>query len=276
MMRVPIVGIPCDRRVLGDHAYDLAGEKYIAAVRDGARAFPLLVPVLTPPVSIAELLGHVDGLLFTGALSNVAPHHYGGDAPRPGTRLDEARDETAIPVMRAAIDAGVPVLCICRGFQELNVVLGGTLHQHLQELPGHLDHRAPQGVPVEEKYLPAHQVRIVPDGAAAAVGAAAADGAVAADGLLARLLEGTLRDGSVEVNSLHEQGIDRVAPPLRVEAVSVDGVVEALSMKEPKGFVLGVQWHAEWNFADDPVSVALFTGFRKAVESYAQSREKIA
>lgn len=264
MVRVPTVGILCDRRVLGDHAYDLAGEKYIAAVRDGARALPLLVPVLTPPVSIAELLGHVDGLLFAGALSNVAPHHYGGDAPRPGTLLDEARDGTTIPVMRAAIDAGVPVLCICRGFQELNVVLGGTLHQHLQELPGHLDHRAPQGVPVEEKYLRVHGVRIAPDG------------------LLARLLEGTVRGGSVEVNSLHEQGIDRVAPPLRVEAVSpaaadgADGVVEALSMKEPKGFVLGVQWHAEWKFADDPVSTALFTGFGEAVRSYAQSRARIA
>ena len=257
MLRVPAVGILCDRRVLGDHAYDLAGEKYIAAVRDGVRALPLLVPVLTLPISTAELLGHIDGLLFTGTLSNIAPRHYGGEAPRPGTRLDE----TAIPVMRAAIDAGVPVLCICRGFQELNVVLGGTLHQHLQELPGHLDHRAPQGVPVEEKYLPAHQVRIVPDG------------------FLARLLEGTVRGGSVEVNSLHEQGIDRVAPPLRVEAVAAaaaDGAVEALSMKEPKGFVLGVQWHAEWKFADDPVSTALFTGFGEAVRSYAQSRAKIA
>src|SRR5258705_3835350 len=135
----PIVGIVCDRRKIGDHAFHMVGEKYIAAVREGSGALPLLIPALTPPLEPAQILASVDGLLFTGSSSNVAPHHYSGAPPRRNTLLDEARDATAIPVMRAAEKARVPMLCICRGFQELNVAFGGTLPQHPHEVVGFCD-----------------------------------------------------------------------------------------------------------------------------------------
>src|SRR5262245_58182862 len=130
-MRRPVVGIPCDRRMVGEHPFHRVGEKYILAVRDGSHALPLLIPSVTPALDAEDVFAAVDGLLFTGSHSNVAPHFYGGHDPREPDRLDVARDETALPLMRAAIARGVPTLCICRGFQELNVAMGGTLHQHL-------------------------------------------------------------------------------------------------------------------------------------------------
>src|ERR1700761_4337845 len=133
----PIVGIPCDHRLYGKHPFHMVGEKYIIAVRDGAGALPLLIPVLPNAIPADEILASIDGLFFTGSLSNVAPRFYGGAAPREGVLQDEFRDTTTLPLLKAAIAAGKPVFCVCRGFQELNVALGGTLHQHIQELPGH-------------------------------------------------------------------------------------------------------------------------------------------
>src|SRR5471032_553773 len=150
MSRAPIVGVPCDRRMMGRHPYHLAGEKYVTAVRDGSGALPLLIPVLEPPLSVPELLECIDGLLFTGSPSNVAPRHYGGATPREGVLQDEHRDATALPLLKAAIEAGKPVLCVCRGFHELNVALGGTLHQHVHEVPGRLDHREKPDVSLDE------------------------------------------------------------------------------------------------------------------------------
>src|SRR6185369_7665260 len=183
-------------------------------------------------------LAAVDGLLFSGAPSNVAPHHYGAGL-RPGTELDERRDATALPLLRAAIAAGKPLLAICRGFQELNVALGGSLHQHVHEIPGRLDHREPAGAPRELEYAPAHPIAIVPDG------------------LLARV------SGMVDamVNSLHHQGIDRLAPGLKIEAQAPDGQIEAVSLPSARGFLLGVQWHPEWEFAKDPLNRAIFRAF---------------
>jgi len=122
----PVVGIACDRRMIGDHAFHMVGEKYIAAVRDGAGALPFLIPVLDPPIKPEELLPHVDGLLFTGSVSTVAPSRYGGHEPRDPKLLDEARDAVTLPLMRVAASAGLPMFSICRGFQELNVAFGGT------------------------------------------------------------------------------------------------------------------------------------------------------
>jgi putative glutamine amidotransferase len=183
-------------------------------------------------------LAQVDGLLFTGAPSNVAPVHYGQTA-RPGTELDEIRDATSLPLLRAATQSGKPVLAICRGFQELNVALGGSLYQHVHEIPGRLDHREPANVSREIEYAPAHGVTIVPDG------------------LLARL--SGLTQG--KVNSLHHQGIDRLAPGLKAEAHAPDGQIEAVSHPGAYAFLLGVQWHPEWRFAQDPLSLAIFQGF---------------
>jgi putative glutamine amidotransferase len=241
--RRPVVGLPCDRRMLGAHPFHMAGEKYVAAVRQGADALPVLLPVLDPPIAPDEILASVDGLLFTGSPSNVSPKHYGGPAPRAGVMQDEHRDATALPLLKAAIAAGKPVLAICRGFQELNVAFGGTLHQHVQEVPGRADHRENKDAPLDAQYGPAHPVEVEPGG------------------LLAKMIH----EKSFTVNSLHSQGIDRLAPGLFAEATAPDGQIEAVSMPGAKGFVLGVQWHPEWEWSENPVSRTIFTAFANAL-----------
>jgi putative glutamine amidotransferase len=244
----PVVGLVCDRKKVGDHAFHMVGEKYIDAVRDGSHAIPLLIPALSPPLIAEEILGCVDGLLFTGSTSNVAPRWYSGPPARKHTLLDEARDSTAIPLIRAAEQSGIPVLCICRGFQELNVAFGGTLHQHLHEVEGFTDHRAgDRKTDLEEQYGPAHEVRIAPGG------------------VFSELLPEYAPDGRFQVNSLHGQGIDRLAPVLRVEAEAPDGTIEAVSMESAKAFLLGVQWHPEWRFGENHVSRAIFSAFGDAL-----------
>lgn len=245
MSRSPIVGVPCDRRMLGKHPYHLAGEKYVTAVRGGAGALPLLIPVLDPPLPVDQLLRSIDGLLFTGSPSNVAPKHYGGAAPRAGVLQDEHRDATALPLLKAAIDMGKPVLCICRGFQELNVTLGGTLHQHIEEVTGRSDHRANDSDPLDVQYGPAHPVHVQPGG----------------------LLSGIVKERSFSVNSLHSQGIDRLAVALRAEALAPDGQIEAVSMPGAKGFLFAVQWHPEWAWSDNPVSREIFSAFGTALRA---------
>ena len=232
------VGIVSDRRLFDGMAVHQANDEYVVAVRDGARAMPLIIPSTDTPLDPAVILSAVDGLLVTGAPSNVAPSHYGATA-RPGTELDEIRDATTLPLLRAAIAAAKPVLAICRGFQELNVALGGSLYQHVHEIPGRLDHREPQNVSREAEYAPAHAINISPDG------------------LLVRL-SGVKQ---AMVNSLHSQGVDRLAPGLKIEAHAPDGQIEAVSLPAAKAFLLGVQWHPEWAFAEDPLSRAIFSGF---------------
>ena len=236
------VGIVADRRLFDGMAVHQANDEYVAAVRDGVGAMPLIIPSTDRPLDTAAILSMVDGLLFTGAPSNVAPSQYGAGA-RAGTELDEIRDATTLPLLRAATQAGMPLLAICRGFQELNVALGGSLHQHLHELPGRLDHREPQNASRDAEYAQAHPVTF------------------AEDGVLARL--SGLRQAMV--NSLHHQGVDRLAPGLQAEALAPDGQIEAVSHSGAKAFLLGVQWHPEWRFAEDPLSCAIFAGFARAL-----------
>jgi len=199
------VGIVADRRMLDGMAVHQANDEYVTALRDGAGALPLLIPSTDAPLDIRAVLEAVDGLLFTGAPSNVAPSHYGASARR-GIELDEIRDATTLPLLRAAAGTGKPLLAICRGFQELNVALGGSLHQHLHELPGRLDHREPQNVARDAEYAPAHAITIAPDS----------------------VLAGLSGLAQAMVNSLHHQGIDRLAPGLRCEALAPDGQIEAV------------------------------------------------
>jgi putative glutamine amidotransferase len=238
-----IVGIPCDHRMIGAHPFHMVGEKYITAVRDGARALPMLIPVLDPPIAVSDVIAGVSGLLFTGSPSNVSPTYYGGPAPRAGVLQDEKRDATTIPLLQAAIAAGVPVLCLCRGFQELNVAYGGTLSQHVHEIAGRIDHREDQDASLDEQYGPAHDVIVQPGG------------------LLSRIV----RETRFSVNSLHSQGIDRIADGLRVEALAPDGQIEAVSMKSSTSFVFATQWHPEWRWAENPVSRAILAAFGDAV-----------
>jgi putative glutamine amidotransferase len=247
--RLPVVGFSCDRRMIGPHPFHVVGEKYITAVREGSSALPLLIPVLEPALAPEDILAAVDGLLFTGSPSNVAPKLYGGPAPRAGVLQDEYRDSTTMPLLNAAIALGKPVLCICRGFQELNVALGGTLYQHVEEVPGRIDHREDSSAPLAVQYGPAHDVTVEAGG----------------------LLAGWVRERSFAVNSLHSQGIDRLAPSLRAEAVAPDGQIEAVSMPGAKGFLFATQWHPEWAYKDNPVSRAIFTAFGEALRGSVQT-----
>lgn len=242
MARRPVVGLSADRRIFDGMPTHQVNDEYITAVRDGAGALPLLIPSTDAPLAADDILSAVDGLLFTGAPSNVAPSRYGCTA-RPGTELDPARDAVTLPLLRAAIGRGVPVLAICRGFQELNVALGGTLHQHVHEIAGRLDHREPRDGTREQEYAPAHAVAIAPEG------------------LLGRISGMT----QAMVNSLHHQGIDRLAPGLAADAIAPDGQIEAVSMPEAPGFLLGVQWHPEWRWSEDRLSRAIFTAFGAAL-----------
>ena len=246
MPRVPLVGLPADSKPIGLHRFQAVGEKYIRAVMVGAEAMPVLIPSMQPALDLRALLAELDGLLLTGAYSNIEPHHYGGGPSYEGNLHDPARDATTLSLVKLAIEMRVPVLAVCRGFQEVNVALGGTLHQAVQEQPGLADHRAPDGEPAEVQYAQAHPVQVVPGG----------------------VLERIVGLPAFEVNSVHGQGIKRLAPGLRVEARAPDGLVEAFSKPDAPGFNLCVQWHPEWKAAANPVSVKLFTAFGDAVRAY--------
>lgn len=237
--------------MIGLHPFHAVGEKYIDAVVQGAGALPLLVPVLGPEaLDFDELLAAVDGILFTGSPSNVEPHHYEGPPSAPGTLHDAHRDATTLPLIPKAIEARVPVLGICRGFQEMNVAFGGTLAQKVHELPGRLDHRDDETQPLEVQYGPAHEV------------------CLEAEGLL-RALAG--RD-TVTVNSLHSQGIERLGRGLSVEARAPDGLIEAFRVQDAAKFALAVQWHPEWQVMSNAFSRALFAAFGAASRERAQLR----
>lgn len=242
MRRLPLIGIPADRRLYGKHYFHMVGEKYIQAVAQGARAIPVLIPALAAEIDLPSLLEACDGLLLTGSASNVEPHHYGGPASAPGTLHDPNRDATTLSLIPQAVEAGLPVLAICRGFQEMNVAYGGTLSQKLHDLPGNLDHREDESLPLEGQYAPAHEVLLEPGGEL-------------------RRIAGVER---LRVNSLHSQGVERLASALSVEARAPDGVIEAFRVARVSSFALGLQWHPEWQFANDPFSRALFDEFGKA------------
>ncbi|MEK6350905.1 MAG: gamma-glutamyl-gamma-aminobutyrate hydrolase family protein [Burkholderia sp.] len=239
----PLVAVSADRVMAGPHPSHSAGEKYIDAVVDGADALAFVLPALGARQSVADLLEAIDGLLLTGSYSNVEPQRYAGPASAPGTLHDAARDATTLPLIRAAIEAGVPVLALCRGLQELNVAFGGTLHACVHEVPGRFDHREDKTAPLDVQYGPAHPVRIVPGG------------------LLARIAGGA---SEAQVNSLHAQGIDRLGDGLVAEALAPDGLIEAIGVRDAPGFVLGVQWHPEWQYARHPLSRAIFAAFGEA------------
>ena len=245
----PLIGIPVDVRRLDDQPFHAVGEKYITAIADAAAGLPLLIPALGHRFDLAALVGRLDGLLFTGSPSNVGVHHYGGPPDRPDSPQDPARDAITLPLIRAALDAGLPIFCICRGFQELNVALGGTLHTHVHHQPERIDHRAPPGS-YDERYLPRHPVRLV------------------AGGAFARIL-GTIE---IEVNSLHWQGVDRLADGLAVEGTAPDGTIEAVQVRNARNFALAVQWHPEYRVLENPSSVALFRAFGDAARAQAQRR----
>jgi putative glutamine amidotransferase len=250
----PLIGIPADRRVIGLHPFHMVGEKYARAVLEAADAVPLIIPSLAQELRLDELLGRLDGILFTGSPSNVEPHHYAGAPSAPGTLHDPARDATTLPLIRKAVQAGVPVLGVCRGFQEMNVAFGGTLHQKVHEVPGYGDHRDDEAQPLEVQYGPAHDVILEPGG------------------LLRSLVDGD----RIRVNSLHSQGIARLGPNLLIEARAPDGLIEAFRVMPAPGFAVAVQWHPEWQVMSNPFSKALFAAFGAASRERAGNEKPFA
>ena len=238
-----MIGIPSDRRQLGRQAYHLVSEKYLTAVLDAAGGIPVIVPAIGRELQLDELLDSVDGLLFMGSPSNVEPHRYQGEPSEPGTLHDAHRDDTTLPLIPKAVAAGVPVLGVCRGCQEMNVAYGGTLWQKLQEVPGFMDHRDDESQPLEIQYGPAHEVTLEPGG------------------LLQRVNGGATR---LRVNSLHSQGVRELGAGLAVEARADDGVIEAFRVVAAQRFALAVQWHPEWQVMSNEFSRALFGEFGQA------------
>jgi len=246
--RKPVIGVPADRRLLGSHWFHCVGEKYLAAIADASDALPLIVPAFGDRLELEVLLERCDGVLLTGSPSNVEPHHYDGPASAPGTWHDPERDATTLPLIPRAVAAGLPLLAICRGFQELNVAYGGTLHQKLHEVPGFLMHKEDETQPLDQQYGPAHDIELT------------------RGGLLARIAG---RD-RIKVNSLHSQGIDRLGNGLAVEGRAADGVVEAVRIADAPGFAVAVQWHPEWQVLKNEFSKALFAAFGDAARAHAR------
>jgi putative glutamine amidotransferase len=254
----PVVLVPACQRVLGRHPFHVAGKKYVDAVRL-AGCLPLVVPAALAG-ELPALLDLADGILLTGSPSNVHPSHFGEDVLDESLPLDPERDAWTLPLIRLALARGMPLLGICRGFQEVNVALGGSLHQAVHAQPGLLDHRGDSSKPIDEEYGLAHPVSLQPGGTLA----------VALQGLDAPVL----RQGQFMVNSLHGQGVKALAPGARIEALAPDGVVEAFSWPDAAGagFNLCLQWHPEWQAASNPVSQHIFKAFGDACRAYQAVR----
>lgn len=250
-----LVWLPVDHRLLGSDGqqmpYVVLGDKYARAVKLGAQAQPVLFPLAEPePGHIAQLLALVDGVMLTGSPANVHPSHYDEVVADLDLPLDPARDALTLALVRACVDAGVPLLGLCRGFQEINVAMGGSLHQQVQNLPGMMDHREPQGQPPEVMYAPSHPVQLVPDS------------------VFARWAGGP----QAQVNSLHSQGVNRLAPGLQLLGHAPDGLVEAFAVRDARAFAYAVQWHPEWGFRNGGLDGAIFAAFGESCRVRRQAR----
>jgi putative glutamine amidotransferase len=245
-----VVGIPACAKIFEERVVYSTNPRVADVLLNAVGALPIAIQ----PVGEAQIgvLDRIDGLLIPGSGSNVHPSNYGiGESLTPD-RHDPARDATTLPLIRAAVARGMPVLAICRGIQELNVALGGTLLQNVHDIEGRSDHRAKGEGSVERAYGPKHSVSLM--------------------GALARI---TGADAMM-VNSLHSQAIDRPGGGLVVDAIAEDGTIEAVSAPHAPGFVLGLQWHPEWRWADNPASVAIFRAFGEACRAFQQGLRKAA
>jgi putative glutamine amidotransferase len=240
-----LVWLPADHRQLGSQERSMPflvlGDKYARVVKVNAQAQAVLFP-LADADQIDTLLALVDGVMLTGSPSNVHPARFGASLDHASLMLDEARDALTLALVTACVAQGVPLLGICRGFQEINVALGGTLHQQVHALPGHLDHRESPDASYERQYGPSHAVRFEPGSAFAQW--AGADTAM--------------------VNSVHGQGIGRLAQGLRALGFAPDGLVEAFEVQGAKAFAYAVQWHPEWKASENPFYAAIFKSFGEA------------
>ena len=260
-MKMPppcMVWLPADHRLLGDHGHQMPflmlGDKYARAVKVGAKAQPVMFP-LADVDAVDELLHLVDGVMLTGSPSNVHPSHFNESVADPSLPLDPLRDELSLALVKACVREGVPLLGVCRGFQEINVAMGGSLHQRVQEVPGLMDHREPKSAPFEEQYAPSHAIIPVPGSPLQAWAGGAKE---------------------VRVNSLHGQGINRLAPGLEAMAHAPDGLVEAFAVTGARAFACAVQFHPEWRCWENPFYSAIFDAFGRACRSRQSLRLQTA
>ena len=238
-----VIGVVTDCKTIGPHLFHALGDKYLRSITDAMQGIPLLIPALGDEASLRTYLSMVDGILLTGSPSNIEPHHYQGEREKE-SMYDPARDATSLPLINMAIEADLPLFGICRGFQEINVALGGDLHQRVQEVPGMHDHRADPEQPMAVRYGPAHRIDI------------------AAGSWMAEWVD----SDHTQVNSMHQQGIKRLADGLQAEARAADGLVEAFRGRRDDRFIYGVQWHPEWKVMENRFYHNIFSAFKRACE----------
>jgi putative glutamine amidotransferase len=250
-----MVWLPADHRLLGEPGHQMPtlvlGDKYARAVKVGANAQPIMFP-LASPEQVPELLAMVDGVMLTGSPSNVHPSHFNEDVADPSLPLDPERDSLTLTLIRACVSQAVPLLGICRGYQEINVAMGGSLHQRVHLVPGLNDHREDKTASTDEQYAPTHSLRLV-------------------EGSDLHQWAGSTE---VMVNSLHGQGVNRLAPGLRATAHAPDGLVESFTVEGARTFAHAMQWHPEWRCWETPFYANIFKAFGQACE--ARQRQRLA
>jgi putative glutamine amidotransferase len=252
-MNQPLVAVSTDVRAFENYVWHAAPEQYLEAAIYASGVLPVLVPSFGERLDLDALLAAVDGVMVTGSKSNVHPSLYGREATEADGPYDPGRDATTLPLIRKAVARGVPLLAICRGIQEMNVALGGTLATEIQEREGAIDHRAPVSASQDERFAIRQKVSIRPGSC----------------------LAGIFGAGEVQVNSLHRQGVDQLGPRLDVEAVAEDGTVEAVSVRSAPAFAVGVQWHPEYWAHKDDASRRIFEAFGDAVRTHAAARTTV-
>ena len=258
MRQRPVVGVIGSAHLVeGKFTAQRVGERNLRAVAEVAGALPLMFAGTPEITDIGTLLDVVDGILLTGARANVHPSHFGHEEHPRHEPYDRNRDALALAVVEASVARGVPLFGICRGFQEMNVAFGGSLHPEIRELPGRLNHRMPR-LPngeihpdLEVVFADRHEVRLTPGG------------------VFARLLGAE----SIRVNSLHGQGILDPGKRVVIEGIAEDGTYEAIRIAEAPGFALGVQWHAEHEAQRNPINRKLFEAFGAALAAYRGTRQ---
>ncbi len=246
---LPIVGVSaCLYKADTPKPYHAVDDKYLRAVAVSSNTMPIVIPALGNLLDIPKLVSKLDGIMLTGSASNVHPERY-NTAPSPEAEpYDPMRDQTTFALIQEALKQEVPLLAICRGFQELNVALGGSLYPQVKNIPGRMDHSSPDTKDMDIDYGPNHTISIQSQGC----------------------LYSILKNSEAKVNSLHYQAIDQLGSRLIADAVAKDGTVEAISMPAQKSFVLGVQWHPEYKADDNNVSKAIFKAFGEAVRHRAK------